>query len=57
MSRDKLETISERVKVYLLEQIIELSNNEVEVVFDDLVQYLDEWLEKVRQAAHGDTTT
>lgn len=57
MSHGELETISERVKVYLLEQIIELSNNEVEVVFDDMVQYLDEWLEKVRQVTHGDTTT
>lgn len=52
MSHNELETISERVKVYFLEQVIELSNNEVEVVLDELARYFDEWLEKVRQATH-----
>lgn len=46
----ELDDIGERIKVYFLNEIMDLSNNEVEVVLDYLIRYFDESLGQVRAA-------
>jgi len=50
MNIDQLEQLAERVKVAFLNEIIDLSNSEVEIVLDYLIQYFEESVERIRSA-------
>lgn len=50
MTVEQLEALAERVKSSFLTEILDLSNSEVEIVLEYLIQYFEESLERVRGA-------
>jgi hypothetical protein len=54
MTIEKLEQLAERVKICFLTEIAELSNGEVEIVLEYLLQFFEQSIETVRGAVRSE---